>query len=102
MQENGVSKRVANHVELTAEETMMLIREKNGTRNVSSECSLCVNEHALVFYIWDDGTIFDITDANSTITGFRAYFVAAIMARHKSKSHLTAASFNRNRFIFDL
>ncbi len=81
---------------------MMLILEKNGGRSVSAECCVCVTEKAVEFYMWDDGEIFDLTDANIPVTGLRAYFVASIMVRHKSKSHLTAASFNRNRFIFDL
>ena len=102
LRENGVSKRVSNRVEVTAEETLMRIRDKNGNKNVSAECRLRVTEKAVEYYIWDDGVIIDLTDADTKITGFRAYFVASIMTRHKAKSHVTAASFNRNRFIFDL
>lgn len=81
--------------------TIILSQAPDDNR-VSAECCLRLTEKEVLFYIWDDGEIFDITDADSTITGFRAYFVAAIMERHKSKSHLTATSFNRNRFIFAL
>ena len=50
--------------------------------------------------VWDDGQIFDITDADQQITSLRKYVMANIMQYIKEKKTITATGLNRNAFSF--
>ena len=95
----GAGHDAARMAPLIVEETLMLIRERNGTRKVMAEVMLDLNERPTLI-IRDDGEIFDLTDADQRVASFRTYLVAELMHTQKERRNLTTTGFNRNRFVF--
>ena len=102
-----------NRAALIVEEAFMVVRERNkSARRLLGEVTLDFNppedlppaEAAKAgrvrLILRDDGEIFDITDADASITSLRAYLVASIMERQAHRLNLTTSGFNRNIFRF--
>ena len=76
----------------------MLIREKNGNKEILAECTLMVgNQIELIFR--DMGIIFNLIDTDSAVSSFRQYIVNNIMDMYHNRNYLLTNSYNRSRFI---
>ena len=110
MQENHIEKTIQSRVELTLEELLFLIRDKNleedkdnKSKKIYAECCVYIRKNEVDLSIWDNGIIFDITDTEDDIISFRSYFVQRLLSEHQGKKHMVATSFNKNfcQFHFD-
>ena len=105
--ENHISRKSRGTIELTLEEVLSRIMERNNETNegkkppkIYGECFIRVNEQGVDVSIWDSGEIFDITDVDSDVVDFRSFIVESILERQDVKKHMVATSFNRNFFHF--
>lgn len=98
--ERGLGDARAKMAPLIAEETLMLIAERNAGRKVRAEVTLDLSRERPTLVIRDDGTIFDLTDADQAVSSFRTYLVAELMQSQRERANLTTTGFNRNRFVF--
>ncbi len=108
LKEVGADRSCMNHSELTLEEVLFLILEKNqgsddkkASDKIYAECCVRANDEGVDLSIWDNGIIFDITNEESEVMNFRSYFVSRMMSEQHVKKHLVATSFNKNFFHFD-
>lgn len=95
------------YVELTLEELLLLIMDRNQKANEGKKqkkiyAEICVrsSDEGVDMSIWDSGEIFDITEVDSDIINFRSYFVGRILSEQQVKKHMVATSFNKNFFHF--
>ena len=98
----GVDPRVVNRVSLTAEESLMTILDKNGKKAVSAECCLRVDPDSVYLSIWDDGEVFNLTDANRQVNGFQNYVLCRVVSTIKTRKNVIAEGYNKNAFTFPL
>ena len=103
LKENNVNKTSQNRVELTMEELLLLIRDRNKDENVVkkvrqvfAECCIRISSEGVDMSIWDSGEIFDVTEVEGDIINFRAYFVQRFLSEQRDKKHMIATSFNKN------
>ena len=103
LEENNVSKSSQNRVELTMEELLLLIRDRNSdlsivkkARQVFAECCVRISSDGVDMSVWDSGEIFDVTEVDGDIINFRAYFVERFLSVNREKKHMIATSFNKN------
>ena len=97
MEEFGVGRERAVRARLLVEESLMVIKERNGDKEVFAEVTLDLND-GIVITMRDDGVIFDITDADARVNGLRTYLVATMMQHQSEKSNILTTGFNRNVF----
>ena len=97
MIEYGVKRELAMRARLLVEESLMVIKERNGDRPVRAEVTLDLND-GVAITLRDDGIIFDITDADARVSGLRTYLVATMMQHQSEKSNILTTGFNRNVF----
>ena len=95
----GVDERVALKASLMTEEVFMVVKDRNAGRTVLAEATLDLND-GVVLTLRDDGEIFDITDADQSVSSLRTYLVASVMESHKARMNLVTTGFNRNVFRF--
>lgn len=107
LEENHISTRSRGTIELTLEELLSLIRDRNQAadegkkaQKIYAECFIRIDNNGVDLSIWDSGEIFDITDVDSMLVNFRSFVVERIMSRQDVKKHMVATSFNRNFFHF--
>ena len=93
----GVRRELAMRARLLVEESLMVIKERNGEKTVFAEVTLDLND-GIVITLRDDGVIFDITDADARVSGLRTYLVATMMQHQSEKSNILTTGFNRNVF----
>lgn len=98
--EEKINQRLVSRIMLLTEELEMLVLEKNTGKKVMAECTLIIGEEIQLIFR-DNGILFDITDADSSITSLRSYLVANMMVYQKRKNHLVTTSYNRNAFRFE-
>ena len=96
---NNVDYKCRNLVSLAIEDIFMLVLEKNKGKRLMGECTLYITDR-VELVVWDDGQIFDITDADQQIFSLRNYVVANFMNYIKDKKTITATGLNRNAFCF--
>lgn len=84
---------------LMVEEVFLAIKDRNGDRKVLGEATLDMND-GVKLTLRDDGEIFDITDADASITSLRSFLVASMMQYHDGRMNLVTTGFNRNVFRF--
>ncbi len=72
--QHGVDSKTCNRVELTLEESLVLLRDANlkdakgkQRKDTTAECTVHVYDEAVDLSIWDSGIVFDITDENMGI-----------------------------------
>ena len=99
LRNNNVSEKTILNVMLIIEDVCLLIEEKNGSRNVTCECTLIMDEE-ITMILRDDGVIFDITDAEADVSSLRQFVVAGIMEKQQQKKYLKTSGLNRNVFRF--
>lgn len=97
MLDHGIVRESALRCRLLVEESLMVIKERNGDKPVHAEVILDLND-GVVLTLRDDGVIFDITDADARVSGLRTYLVATMMQRQSEKSNILTTGFNRNVF----
>ena len=93
----GQSAARAAKASLLVEETLMTVRERNAGRRVRAEVTVDTND-ALVLTLRDDGVLFDITDADQSVSSLRTYLVSNLMTAIPVRRNLTTTGFNRNVF----
>lgn len=99
--ERQVNKKIVSRIMLLTEELEMLVMGKNSGRKVTAECTLIIGEDIQLIFR-DNGVLFDITDADGTISSMRSYLVANMMEYQvRRKNHLVTTSYNRNAFHFE-
>jgi len=84
---------------LMAEEVFMAVKDRAGGKLVRGEATLDLND-GVRLTLRDDGEIFDITDADQSISSLRSYLVASMMISNDGKQNLITTGFNRNVFSF--
>ena len=99
LRDNNVSKKTILNVMLIIEDACLLIKEKNGNRTVTCECTLIIDDE-ITMILRDDGTIFDITDTEADISSLRQFVVAGIMEKQQQRRYLKTSGLNRNVFRF--
>ena len=99
LKSQNVAQQTAIRVGLLVEETMMAVKDRNGAKKVIAEATLDLNE-GVSLVLRDDGEIFDITDADASISSLRSYLVASLMGAQENRRNLTTTGFNRNVFRF--
>ncbi|MBQ7660965.1 MAG: multidrug transporter MatE [Clostridia bacterium] len=98
--ENGVDTRTVGKVKLLVEELYMLICEKNGNKPVLSEFTIFLHPEEIKIITKDDGVLFDISEADVSVTSLAAFAVSAYMEKlGQNRRHLTTMSFNRSTFV---
>ena len=95
--ERGVDRRRASKAALLVEEALMVVRDRNAGTRINAEVTVDLND-GLSLVIRDDGEIFDITDADASISSLRSYLVSNLMTAIPSRRNLTTTGFNRNVF----
>lgn len=98
LERHSVSAEIKNKVCLIIEESFMLIRERNGNKDILAECTLMIGDQIELIFR-DMGIIFNLTDADSSISSFRQYIVNNIMDLYNDRNYLLTNSYNRSRFI---
>lgn len=98
----GIEPRVVNRVELAAEEALMTILNRNDGKKVSAECCLRVDPDSVYLSIWDDGEVFNLTDAdaNREVNGFQNYVLCRVVSTIKARKNIIAEGYNKNAFSF--
>ncbi|MBR1796976.1 MAG: hypothetical protein IJ757_03050 [Clostridiales bacterium] len=98
--EKGYDSRTVGRVKLIIEEVYMLIREKNKSKMVRSECTVDLSKEGVKIITKDDGEIFDVSSDDVTVTSLAAYAVSSYMDNlGDDKRYLTTMSFNRSSFL---
>ena len=107
LEENHIAQSSRGIIELTLDELLFLIKDKNKKpedgkkpEKIYAECFMRADEEGVDLSIWDSGEIFDITDEDSDLINFRHYIVERIMTQQDVKMHMVATSFNKNFFHF--
>ena len=107
LEENHIAQSSRGIIELTLDELLFLIKDKNKKpedgkkpEKIYAECFMRTDEEGVDLSIWDSGEIFDITDEDSDLINFRHYIVERIMTQPDVKMHMVATSFNKNFFHF--
>jgi hypothetical protein len=107
LEENHIAQSSRGIIELTLDELLFLIKDKNKKpedgkkpEKIYAECFMRADEEGVDLSIWDSGEIFDITDEDSDLINFRHYIVERIMTQQDVKKHMVATSFNTNFFHF--
>ena len=107
LEENHIAQSSRGIIELTLDELLFLIKDKNKKpedgkkpEKIYAECFMRADEEGVDLSIWDSGEIFDITDEDSDLINFRHYIVERIMTQPDVKMHMVATSFNKNFFHF--
>ena len=105
-EENKTDKVSQGYAELTLEELLLLILDRNQntagkkSKKIYAECCIRSTGQGIDMSIWDSGDIFDITEVDSDIINFRSFFVQRILSEQQVKKHMVATSFNKNFFHF--
>lgn len=76
----------------------MLIREKNGNKEILAECTLMIGKQMELIFR-DMGIIFNLIDTDSAVSSFRQYIVNNMMDMYHNRNYLLTNSYNRSRFI---
>lgn len=95
----GVEPGVVMRASLLTEEVLLVVCDRNVGREICAEVTLDLND-GVRLTLRDDGTIFDITDADARISSLRSFLVASIMERQPGRLNLVTTGFNRNVFVF--
>ena len=91
----GVTMRAA----LVTEEVLMLVRERAKGRLLNGEVTVDLND-GVRLTLRDDGEVFDITDADATVSSLRSYLVSSVMSACAHRLNFVTTGFNRNVFDF--
>ena len=95
--QKGIDAARASKAALLVEEALMVVRDRNGGRRTLAEVTVDLND-GLTIVLRDDGEIFDITDADASISSLRSYLVSNLMTALPNRRNLTTTGFNRNVF----
>ena len=95
--QQGIDAARASKAALLVEEALMVVRDRNGGRRTLAEVTVDLND-GLTIVLRDDGEIFDITDADASISSLRSYLVSNLMTALPNRRNLTTTGFNRNVF----
>ena len=98
LEKEGAGPQRASKASLLVEETLMTVSERNAGKRTKAEVSVEFDGGTVTLAIRDDGTIFDITDADARVSSLRSYLVSNLMTAIPRRRNLTATGFNRNLF----
>lgn len=85
---------------LITEEALMVVKDRNAGRRLRAEVTVERRNGEVGLILRDDGEIFDITDADASVSSLRTYLVASLMERERSRVNLITNGFNHNVFRF--
>lgn len=102
LQENNISDSVVKQTMILFEEYGMTALDKNFGKSVIAQYTIRIENDKLKLFFRDNGAIFDISDADTRITSFRAYIVASVMETYRNKKYLTTVGYNRLMLEIDL
>ena len=94
---HGVDGRRASKAALLVEEALMVVHDRNPGKRIKAEVTVDLNG-GLMLVLRDDGVIFNITDADASVSSLRGYLVSNLMTVIPSRRNLTTTGFNRNIF----
>lgn len=97
LKQKGIGALRAAKAALLVEEALMVVRDRNAGRRIKSEITVDLND-GVTLVVRDDGEIFDITDADASISSLRSYLVSNLMTEIPVRRNLTTTGFNRNVF----
>ena len=80
----------------------MSILNRNDGKKVSAECCLRVDPDIVYLSIWDDGEVFNLTDANRQVNGIQNYVLCRVVSTIKTRKNIIAEGYNKNAFSFTL
>ena len=95
----GTISGVPMRASLITEEALLVVKERNVGKRVHAEVTVDLND-GVVLTLRDDGQIFDITDADATVSSLRSFLVASVMSQQAKRMNLVTTGFNRNIFRF--
>ena len=106
--QHEVDSKLSIHVELTLEESLILLRDMNlkevkekKRKDTLAECTVRVFDEGVDLSIWDSGIVINITDEEMMIKDLHSYFINRIMKFSREKKNKVVVSFNRHFFHFD-
>ncbi len=102
LQSIGVDDGLINKIQLLAEETLMIVHDRNEGKKILADCTVMVDDEKISLITRDNGEVFDVTEVNGDIKTFREYVTAQLMTSGQENSYLLTTSFNRNCFIWEL
>ena len=97
LRQKGIDGRRASKAALLVEEALMVIHDRNAGRRIKAEVTVDLND-GLTLVLRDDGEIFDITNADASVSSLRSYLVSNLMTAIPNRRNLTTTGFNRNVF----
>ena len=95
----GTLEGVPMKASLLTEEVLMAVKDRAQGKRVLAEVTVD-RADGVKLTLRDDGEIFDITDADQSISSLRGYLVASMMIHHEGKLNLVTTGYNRNVFKF--
>ena len=97
LKQKGIDGRRASKAALLVEEALMVVHDRNAGRRIKAEVTVDLND-GLTLVLRDDGEIFDITNADASVSSLRSYLVSNLMTAIPNRRNLTTTGFNRNVF----
>ena len=98
----GVDDGLIKKIQLLAEETLMIVHDRNEGKKILADCTVMVDDEKISLITRDNGEVFDVTEVNGDIKTFREYVTAQLMTSGQESSYLLTTSFNRNCFVWEL
>ena len=102
LRERDVSSQISLHVQISVEDGLMTVLERNSDEKVYAECCVRSEPGGVNLSIWDSGGAFDIGEEDAPITSFRSFVVNSLMENIGAKKNMIVSGFNRSSFYFPL
>ena len=100
LKEKGIESRISLRVQMTMEDVLMEIMERNKNTTIIAECCVRVQPGGINLSIWDSGGVFNVADESVPISSFRIFVVNVLMENIGAKKNLLMSGFNRSSFYF--
>ncbi|GEM_PF-3057463 len=92
-------RRTAAKARLAAEETCMMILERNNGKNVCLECTAFVKDDCVEIIIRDDGVISDVSKETDMPVSLREYVYKMLSGAMFCNSYIKTAAYNRYKCV---
>ena len=102
LRERDVSSQISLHVQISVEDGLMTVLERNSDKKVYAECCVRSEPGGVNLSIWDSGGAFDIGEEDAPVTSFRSFVVNSLMENIGAKKNMIVSGFNRSSFYFPL
>ena len=102
LRERDVSSQISLHLQISVEDGLMTVLERNSDKKVYAECCVRSEPGRVNLSIWDSGGAFDMGEDDVPITSFRTFVVNSLMENIGAKKNMIVSGFNRSSFYFPL